>query len=399
MNKLKYILWFVFLLIVWAGVFFYTNNKAKSAISIVPENLVQAIYDKTPQFLAPTEKSQILRNFCNAVMSEDLEVWFQNNWFYYVPSKSIFLYFVCKDFGKYNRSSELWWSDNILKIKAISDLKNMKTMYKWTCAPSTRMTNCDFGNYYHLLYEHIINDYINIKLANAYGYINSSSIKSNIKSFMEKNFGDNQTACLDEEVMYINKSRIAGEDSASCSHPKTYKILSDYIINVAKLVDKESILKYSVIIKARDCHKITDFLKDTISCKIVNTGTRFDQDSNLWFTNIVRNEYFWYWLLNTYTMQHIASDIVWDSFTDSTKKESIVRTELYSLDFYQNISEASTNQSIDMLYQTIQKFPLHIWFLAYYEDVQVFRNKLAQLYTPLAQLKYKLMNVQNKDSK
>jgi hypothetical protein len=70
------------------------------------------------------------------------------------------------------------------------------------------MTNCDFGNYYNLIYEHVINDLINIKLANAYGYINSLSIKANIKSFMDKYFGGNQTTCGDDEIMYINKSRI-----------------------------------------------------------------------------------------------------------------------------------------------------------------------------------------------
>jgi hypothetical protein len=57
--------------------------------------------------------------------------------------------------------------------------------------------------------------------------------------------------------------------------------LSDYINNIAKLVDDDSILNYGLIIKPKDCDKITDFIKDTTACKMTNTGTRFDQDSNL----------------------------------------------------------------------------------------------------------------------
>ena len=399
MNKIKYILWFLIVWLLWAGIFWYNTRTVSSAITVTPENLVQTIYDKIPQEKSPKFKNEIIKNFCDAVMSSDIGSGFVSKyWFYYTPAKSIYLYLICKDFGKYNWHSELGWDDSIMKIKKLSELKNLKTMYKWVCDPTTRMTNCDFGNYYNLIYEHVINDLINIKLANAYGYINSLSIKANIKSFMDKYFGSNLAICNDEEVMYINKSRIDW-DAGSCSHPKTYKFMSDYINNIAKLVDNNSILNYSLIIKAKDCDKITDFVKDTTACKMTNTGTRFDQDSNLWFMNIVQNEYFWYGLMNSYTSQYISADLVSDSsIIDDTKRAAIARNEIYSLNFYQNISQQSTDQSVDILYQTIQKFPIHIWLLAYYEDVQEFRNRLAQLYTPLAQLKYKLMNVQDKDS-
>jgi hypothetical protein len=77
--------------------------------------------------------------------------------------------------------------------------------------------------------------------------------------------------------------------------------------------------------------------------------------------NIVQNEYFWYGLMNSYTSQYISADLVSDSpIIDDTKRAAIARSELYSLNFYQNISQKSTDQATDILYQTIQKFPIHI---------------------------------------
>ena len=77
--------------------------------------------------------------------------------------------------------------------------------------------------------------------------------------------------------------------------------------------------------------------------------------------NIVQNEYFWYGLMNSYTSQYITPDLLSDStIIDDTKRAAIARTELYSLNFYKYISQKSTSQSVDILYQTIQKFPIHI---------------------------------------
>jgi hypothetical protein len=40
-------------------------------------------------------------------------------------------------------------------------------------------------------------------------------------------------------------------------------------------------------------------------------------------------------------------------------------------------------------------FPVHIWLMAYYEDLLVFRKNFVKIYTPIHQLYYKLENQQN----
>ncbi len=378
------------------GFFVYNKQVAKGVELVAPENLVQSMYDITPN--APNNKSEIIRNFCDAAMSDTISAGFYNKWFYYSPAKSVFLYMICKDFGKYKWTSELWWDDNIIKINKIWDLKSLKYFYKFGCDPKTRMTTCDFGNYYHLLYEKIINNYINAKLANAYGYINSNNIKDNIASFITKWFGDSKVICgWDDQLLYLNKTNIWWNDTSACSHPKTYKLLSQYILGISDLVDNDAVIDYQKIISYKDCEKITDINKDFLSCAIITTGSRFDKDANLSFLNIVQNEYFWYGLLNTYTKNYITPEMIdGNLWTDSTKAANIVKQEQYSISFFAKISKQSTRLSIDSLFQTIQKFPIHIALIAYLEDVTAYRNKLAQLYTPLWELHYKLQNVQNK---
>lgn len=397
--NIKYIVWLVALLGIWWFLFFYDSKDASGAAApITPENLISTIYSTTP---AARWKNEILKWFCDSVMWTSISSWFVNKWFAYIPSKSVFLYMTCQDVGKYKWSNEFWWTYNILKYANLSKIENktIKNMHKSVCDPKTRMYNCNFGLYYNLIYSMIMDDYANIKLANSYGYINSKNIKDNVNSFVIKNFGS-EDICGDDKILYLNKTRVWWNDAAACSHPKTYKLLSSYIEQIAKNLEKSGIINYDgIILHQKACDKVKNISEEMITCRLVSTWVRFDQDNNLSFANVIQNEYFWYWLLNQYANENISYDMVGDSAGNDVEKAKLIAyREKYGINFYTILAKKSTDKTTSVLYQTITKFPVHIAMVAYHEDVTEFRNKMAELYTPIKQLQYKMQNVQDKNS-
>jgi hypothetical protein len=60
-------------------------------------------------------------------------------------------------------------------------------------------------------------------------------------------------------------------------------------------------------------------------------------------------------------------------------------------------SEKAISLSIKTLRDNYVAFPLHIWFLMYYEDLNWFWNQLVKIVTPMYTLYDKFRNVQEKN--
>jgi hypothetical protein len=65
-------------LLLGTGIFWYNNRTVSSTVIVTPENLVQAMYDQIPQEKFPKFKNEIVKNFCDAVMSRDIASGFVN---------------------------------------------------------------------------------------------------------------------------------------------------------------------------------------------------------------------------------------------------------------------------------------------------------------------------------
>jgi hypothetical protein len=167
-------------------------------------------------------------------------------------------------------------------------------------------------------------------------------------------------------------------------YKKTCKYLKNYVWQVRNLLTTTEIIdvkKLSAANSKVDCD--SDFNSNILYC-----GLLWSQDLPLYsLLRLVYNEYFWYDLFMSYYEYNLMNADSWLSVQKAEKsKEQVYR------------SKQAISQALSALSKVEYSLPIHVWFLMYQEDLNLFMWNLPKIFTPLRTLSDKLQNVQDADS-
>lgn len=355
---------------------FTTNLKTNNDYSIAGNNI---------------NRRGIVRSFCNNIFSDpELKKWFVQDMvhtYIYSPQDSVFMKLFCR-----NVNTTFGVNSNIPDAV-------IKAQWVWTWMDSNKKCNfaldlnwCDMSIRLSDIFHTIINDYTNIKIV--WLFWNSSADLSDIKWQIQLFSNDYFGVCDGKEIIYLNKNT----DKWYCNHPNTYNMLSNYIKKLnqnlaqTKIIDFTALEKiewtWSLIKRAfvTDCNQ--EITSDKVWCGLND------------FNNLVMNELMYYTMfLNFYNslvptstqyMELTAWRWVWSNI-------NIVQEEWFRTKLELEVANESVWSTLRVIRNLYTWFPVHVWLVAYLEDLVRFRDELIKLYTPIHQTYYKFRNIQVPD--
>ena len=286
-----------------------------------------------------------------------------------------------------------------LKKTTIPDIVNDSN-----CSWAGNLNNCSLSTYLSKVLNLIINDYTNSKIAWIYGYTKplSSNKEANTKSTFEalgqfSNYYFGLCGPADWDVIYTNKEQIDGEDSY-CSHPNTYKVLSNFMENARNKVKNNVLIDYNVLLEKG---------QKTLLQRGLATDCTFIQQSDgggsaegcglADYQHLVLNELLYYSLfMDFYKHYVVSSEQFWPLTIGKDKKitQEVLDKEQWKTQVEIEVNTQAIQQDFKIIRKLISTFPIHIGLVAYLEDLVNFRWEMTKLYTPIRQLYYKLRNVQ-----
>lgn len=324
----------------------------------------------------------LIINYCSAIYSLD---GFTQNYFSYSAQQSSFAYLICSNIDKVpnEEASKPLTLEEIFKLFTFNELGiqdkrpsalDSKTLTDY-CSRSTDLRKCDISTYIPKLLNMLINDYVNMKWPQIYGFDPSSDAKTNANIFSSGYFAGIRVCDLPK---YRN----------TCKQLKKYIEGSQKSLADVEVFDQKKLLG---LVNKNVC---------TVSHKdysLLLCGLYGDKDTSLQqFVNLAYNEFFYYRLFATYylTMIQTKTDIL--KMTQTTIKPEIDRRSSTLLNEVQRSQEAFS-LTLRMMRDQYAAFPLHIGFLMYQEDFASLGAPLGKISTPISQLYYTLQNVQKKD--
>lgn len=353
---------------------FTLNLKTSEAYSIAGNNV---------------NRRGIVRSFCNNIfLDPQLQRWFyQDESIHrqvFSPQDSMFLKIVCRNINADFGANSLI-PDSVIKMGGVISWVDSNNK----CARSTSMNSCNISMRFSDIFHTIVNDYTNIKIVWLFWNTkpDGSELEKQIQLWTNDYFG----ICDGKEGIYLNKNT----NRWYCNHPNTYNMLSNFIKKLNNNLSKTVVVDFDGIYKIEWTGSLIkrSFVQD---CNEEVTADR------VWcwlneFNNLIMNELMYYTMfLNFYktliptSQQYLELKAGW-SFADRNielEQESF-RASL-EIDVA-NDSVWSTLRSIRNLYTW---FPVHVWLVAYLEDLVRFRDELVDLYTPIHQTYYKFRNIQ-----
>ena len=313
---------------------------------------------------------------------------------YFDASQSIFLSILCNSVW-----ITQWYeqTDSILKMHNFINfgIVTSETWYEESCHRRYwSMNNCNYSYNLPLIFNKIMNDFFSIKQARNFW------ITEDYDDFpadtIANNFSIEHFPWLG--IQLGEKERISAGicDQDNKYYKTTCKKLKWYMTDANNLLKNTEVVDINKLEEKKptdpnDCEN--DFKTNILYCWLLGS------DSNYKFVNTVYNEYFRYKLFLTYYSFYIN----WTKFLDDTKVDDIEKININSEKIYQTQDQIlKSKQAISMSLQSLSEisysFPLHVWFLMYYEDVEYFMENISKIYTPMRTLYDKLRNVQIKDS-
>lgn len=344
-------------------------------------------------------KKDIVSSYCNVVLNKTPYKAFSNSTFVYAPNKSFFIYHLCNyvdtDYAKNFWQGKKNWVESIYEYKKDYDIRNyFDSSLASKCDPEeTDMNGCNFSEFIPKIFAWILNEIWNIKLANIYGF-SMWETDEIVKKFSNQYYPTKD--CWDK--YYLSPDQLE-DNIAFCSHPKTYKILVDTIKNVQMSIEKSKFIEAENLL---DVDK-----KETKSngkCSDKSIKSAFSNCSSSWsdFKNVLYNELFYYNMFVAYYLSVIRDEPRFNTFaitSDVSSEIDNANLEVYLMQKEIEVSPKAIEQMDKVLRNVYATYPIHIWLLAYYEDLIKFRSRLSKLYTPIHQLYYKLRNVQDVSAK
>jgi hypothetical protein len=309
---------------------------------------------------------------------------------YFDASQSIFLSILCESVWKwewYNQTRSNLKKQNFVDFNIVSS----HTWYRESCNRHYwSMNECNYSYNLPLIFNKIMNDFFSIKQARNFWitWLNTpffSDTPANIFSlqnfpWLDIMLGDKETkskGICDPNNKYYK---------TTCKKLKWYMTDANNLLKNTEVIDINE-LQWK---KIEDCEN--DFKTNILYC-----GLLWD-DSYYKFLNTVYNEYFWYKLFLSYYSFYINGT----DYLDKTAEEDIDKIQKNQEKIFLTQDQIlKSKQAISMSFQSLSEihysFPLHVWFLMYYEDIEYFMKNISKIYTPIRTLYDKLRNVQIKE--
>lgn len=402
-------------------------------------------------------KRSLILHYCDVVLHKEhakdgnsLEMQYQN--YTYDPKQSLFVYTLCVNIDEQSKWRKILEKSYVYRnykqefdkisydpsgvelklneyIKADVDLNvdlrqipaqaslDGEQAYH-ACNPVTSMQGCSFANFLPDIFETIMNEYSNIKLWSLYGY---QMIKPDIvdqlgntqdPAFQEvvarfsktffwddlfdktgKYVGDPKIPCNDATTIYLDPNDPEGQ-SMHCAHPKTYEFVATTLKSAKRLIDKTVLIEAKKVLEEPCEWNERNIL--LMRCGFSTYGhASYDSDTKS-FSNLLLNELMRYNLFVTYYTQMLLYDPSYHPLTIWSASFSYQRgvKEYTTMLYEQQLAMQAVKQMNRMITQVAVHFPLHVWLLAYYEDILNYRKTVTKSYTPFHQLAYKRRNVQ-----
>lgn len=279
-----------------------------------------------------------------------------------------------------------------------------KLWQRTNCNWSSNLNDCPISTHFASVFHALINDYTNSKIASIYGYTsklsdnaqaNSKSLLESTKAFSDTYYGPCNTTS--SEFAYINKDQIDGSSQeAQCSHPNTYKVLTNYIENARAKVADNKIIDYNKLLETNAKGNILyDAFAEDCSTQEWPANLSCGLDD---FQHLIMNELLFYGLFMKMYAAIIPNDKQFGTLTlgkDASATQEYLDEESWKAQLELEVADEAVFNTIKIVRNLYAQFPIHIGLVAYLEDLVNFRNELVKLYTPVHQMYYKLRNAQS----
>lgn len=398
--RLIYIFSLIWLIIIFLFIFFHRQNINFFSTKKIqwdantwkptnnnPNNYITTLSDSLmfPENPFPANKKWILEQYCNVVLKWDLSKGFNNDWFKYNPSKSVFLYHFCWLIDTENKSK---FDSNLLKYVKDFDLNNFKSNYNQfeNCDSQKNMDWCKLSMFWSKIFWSLLNEFANFKLAALYGYTDpKASVDELIKNFSDNYFWKD----ICPWKYYLYNEKLEWKTDNFCSHPKTYDMLAQSMKDIQITISNSKFLNPESILKLTSEWWCDPW--DILKCGLSN-------NKNSWadFRNMMYNELMFYNLFISYYSFIISSDPTYQPLQVSSQSSNIfneINYELLAIRKEIIVSQKAVFQVDKILRNVYATYPTHVWLVAYYEDLNNRRDSLAEVFTPVHQLYYKLRNI------
>lgn len=312
----------------------------------------------------------IINAFCTSAL---LAQWLHtDDGFVYNANSSVFVYLLCVH-------SDSSFAD-FFSPELTSSLQT--TSFSKLSIPHSNLSLAH--TYVGPLFAKIVNEYFNVRQAWIYGmqtpYTSQLSFEDQINSFTADYFGPNIKIC----------TKKANTDPYVFDKTCTY--MKDYLKNVKKNLNSLELLDIKKIYTTYDKRNLTvckeasknDGSYNLLTCGLLN----IPWEKTLWsFVNLIYNEYLYYTLFVKYYSNRLLQE-------PSMGDDRLVAAQSMENDLQR--SKDAMTMSLRMLRDAHMNFPLHIWFLMYWEDVRRFGSEIAKIASPINLLYKEFTHIQCK---
>ena len=384
-KAFKRILLCTVLLANFVGVMCFASGKTMSCIdffSVSKDDSNLAI--KTN----PVSVVDLLSNFCKVATGYKCEY----DWYIFDASQSVFMSILCKNVWKtwYLPEAQMTWDKAVLKkynfvsfdiYNYIDEKTKLKSSINYCDYTDTKtnMNNCDLSYFVPRIFDDLMNDFFNIRQAS------TMWISSLWDTFDKEEYAK----------IYVNthfpwlsiQKWMEWGICQSKYYKKTCKYLKNYMWQLRNLLTTTEIIN----VKNLSTDKSAVNCDSDFDSYILYCGLLWSQNLPLYsLLRVVYNEYFWYDLFMSYYEYNLMS-VEWDDASLFVEKAYKAKEQVYR-------SKQAITQALTSLSKVEYSLPIHVWFLMYQEDLNLFMWSLPKIFTPLKTLSDKLQNVQDADS-
>lgn len=199
-------------------------------------------------------KKDFLETFCRVVL--ETGIYQHSEQMVYNPKQSLFLSTICVNIDKSFRQSfdSRYVEEQIIKKdkgdrERIGFLDSVRLRNR--CNPKSDMKNCPFDKLFPGLFDTLMNDYSNIRLANVYGVTqvddgSASTKKKMARQLVNEYFGRKRNEDKKEREPINKEFEFCGEP---CRYPKTENLLFKFFKNAYKLAKNTQMVDFDQVIE------------------------------------------------------------------------------------------------------------------------------------------------------
>jgi len=322
----------------------------------------------------PDRLKIVIESYCDTVLSDP---GFTNTTFTYNAKYSAFVYLLCTNMDiRKGKMSKL--SSDYFTLRTFADLWftdfGETTWWFDLCNPAYFDNHCNLSSNIPMLFNSIIEDYINMKQSFLYGTIFPYNWDSELSKMINTNFSQpyfHVDICDNTLHPYEKTCRMI---KSSISHIKN--IMTE--VHIFDTSDTGAILSMKAASTNSSCANDN---KDVFYCWLKDHGFAMTH-----FVNLIYNELYYYRLFVGYYMI-----VLQQNPQINTDYATILQN--FSSEYVW--SKNAISLSLRMMRDMYIAFPFHIWLSMYQEDIDVFSKSFVHILPPIYTLYDKLRNVQS----